>query len=173
MAYSTPPNFVTGQVVTETELDILSDDISFLARPPRCRVYNSADISHTTSGAEQAVTFNSERFDTDTMHSTSVNTSRLTFTTAGTYLIGATVEFASNATGHRALSLRVGGSTYVAAVKIPAISGATSQVTVMTAYAFTAGQYVELMAFQDSGGPLNLLGVGNFTPEFWATWQSL
>ncbi len=164
---------MAGAILTEAQLDILSDDITFLANPPKVRVYNSAAISHATNAAFQAVTFNSERFDTDTMHSTSVNTDRLTFTTAGTYLVGGCVQFANNGTGVRALRLRLGGATDIALVEQPVGGTDTHALEVSTLYAFTAGQYVTLDAFQSSGGALNMLAQPNSSPEFWAIWQSL
>ena len=165
MAYSAPPNFVAGAVLTEAQLDTLSDDITFLANPPRCRVYNSANISLTT-GVDTALTFNSERYDTDTMHSTAVNTSRITFTTAGTYDIKGHVSFAANATGQRTLLVRVDGATIIAVQKTDATAAGSVEVSVATEYAFTAGQYVELVASQNSGGALNVTAGGNYSPEF-------
>ena len=173
MAFSTPPNFVAGAVLTEANLDVLSDDISFLAGPPRCRVYNSANISIATSGVAQALTFNSERFDTDTMHSTAVNTSRITFTTGGTYLIGGCVAFATNATGSREIYVRLNGATVVGDTQVPANSAVATNLSVTTLYSVSAGDYAELYATQYSGGALDVVAVGNFTPEFWAIWQGL
>ena len=174
MPYSAPPNFTTGQIVTEANLDTLSDDITFLAGPPRTRVYNNANISHATSGTLQAVTFNSERYDTDTMHSTAVNTSRITFTTAGTYDVFGALDFDANATGYRQIAIRVGGATYIASVTVPTIgAGAPHQLVIATTYAFTAGQYVELMANQTSGAALNILASANYSPEFGATLRAV
>ena len=67
------------------------------------RVYNSTDFTHNSTGNWVAVTFDTERFDTDTIHSTSTNTSRLTINTGGKYLIGGAVTFTANATGQRQL----------------------------------------------------------------------
>jgi hypothetical protein len=50
-----------------------------------CRVYNSGN--QTISNATWTdLTFDSELYDTDTMHDTSSNTNRITFTTAGVYV---------------------------------------------------------------------------------------
>lgn len=174
MAYAVPTNFAAGAVLTEAQLDVLGNDIVFLANPPKCRVYNSAPISHVASGTVQAVTFDSERYDTDTMHSTSVNTSRITFTTAGTFAVFGNLAFAANATGFRAIELRLNGTTYIASIVIPAVGGGIpTRLGVYTEYAFTAGQYVELIANQTSGGALNLEQSGNAYPEFGARWVSL
>jgi hypothetical protein len=173
VSYSAPPNFTTGAIVTEAQLDTLSNDITFLANPPKARVYNSANIS-IPDVTDTALTFNSERFDTDTMHSTVSNTGRITFTTAGTYLVGATVEFAANATGRRHLHLRVNGSTYIAGERAPSATAAdTALLSVATLYAFSAADYVEVVVYQNSTAALNVTAAGNRSPEFWAIWQSL
>jgi len=85
--------------------------------PPRCRLTNSANISITTSGTAQALTFDTETYDVNGMHSTSVNTSRITVPSdgAGTYHITASVRFANNATGFREIQFRINGTTTIAA----------------------------------------------------------
>jgi hypothetical protein len=176
--YSTPPNFAAGAILTEANLDTLSDDISFLANPPTCHVYNSSTISHATSGAWQALTFNSERFDTDTMHSTSANTGRITFTTAGKYDAGGNVEFAASAVaGVRGLRILLNGVTELAKILVPAVTTGSNVTTLSVRlpapYQFAAGNYIELHAYQDTGGALNMTVVGNYAPSFGAIWRSL
>jgi hypothetical protein len=173
VAYATPPNFTTGAIVTESQLDTLSDDITFLANPPKCRVYNSANISVATSGVVQYLTFNSERFDTDSMHSTAVNTGRITFTTAGTYLVGANVQFASNATGFRDCFIRRNGTTSVAYTRMANAGATVCIVPVQCVAAFSAGDYIEIGVQQSSGGALNVEAATEYSPEAWAIWQSL
>jgi hypothetical protein len=134
--------------------------------PAQARVYNSAAIA-TTSGAVPALTFNSERYDTGGFHSTSVNTERLTAPTAGLYSIGATVRWEANAAGARQTFLRVNGTTIIDLDDrdIDAATNHTNKVN--TEYQLAAGDYVEVLVFQNSGGPLNVLATGNYTPEFW------
>jgi hypothetical protein len=138
-----------------------------LGRGVRARVYNSADIVLATA-ANTALTFNSERYDSDTLHSTSSNTSRLTVPYDGYYLIGGSVRFAANATGSRSISLVVSNTSSIAGQNTDNLGAATTvQLTVVAAYQLVAGDYVELFASQNSGGNLNVLAVGNLSPEFW------
>ena len=130
------------------------------------RVYNSANISIATSGTSQALTFNSERYDTDSIHDIGSNTSRLTIPSDGTYLITAHVQFGASATGARGLGIRLGGSTNIAWHTQPAAASGTTIVSLSTVYQFTATQYVELMAFQTSGGALNAEASADRSPEF-------
>jgi hypothetical protein len=129
------------------------------------RVYNSASISVANSTAT-ALTFDSERDDSDTIHDTGSNTGRLTCKTAGIYLIYGTVRFAANATGFRELSIRLNGSTFVAQNLVPAPSSGACDVAIAAAYTLALTDYVELVATQTSGGALNVIAAGNYSPEF-------
>jgi hypothetical protein len=170
VAWTTPKTWATNDSLGASTLNThLRDNLNFLYGRPCCRVFNNANISHTTSGALQALTFNSERFDTDTMHSTSSQTGRITFTTAGYYMVGGQVEFGASATGERGLAIRLGGTTTLISHNQDAIG--SDQLSVVTFYAFTAGQYVELLGYQTSGGALNMNFTSAYSPEFWAVFQ--
>lgn len=133
---------------------------------PNARVFNSGNIALTTAVAA-FLTFDSEHFDNGALHSTSVNTGRLTAPITGLYLIGAAVDFASNATGYRQLAVRVNGTTFIVADERPAVNGAATQITVETVYRLAAGEYAEVRCLQTSGGNLNVSAAGDFSPEFW------
>lgn len=129
------------------------------------RVFNSTTIS-VSNNTDTTLTFDSERWDTDGIHSTSSNTGRLTCVNRGKYLITGSVMFASNATGLRELYIYLNGTTGIAIQKIPAVSGTDSAVNISTVYDLAVNDYVELVAFQNSGGSLNVQAVGNISPEF-------
>lgn len=151
------------------------DNTTFLYSAPKVRVYNSANIS-VTSSTDTALTFDTERFDTDTMHSTSTNTSRITFTTAGTYLVGANVEWASDSTSYRELTLRLNGSTKIGSSVVQPSSSVVTRQTVTTVYAFqivsSVADYVEAVVRHVKGSALNVVAAGNYSPEFYAIWMS-
>lgn len=130
----------------------------------KARVYHSATQS-LTNATQTPLNFNSERFDTDTMHDTSTNNERLTCKTAGLYLIIANVGFASNVTGLRSLSLELNGALpYIAARNMS--SPGLARLQVVTMYQLAVNDYVRVVAFQDSGGALNTEQAGNYSPEF-------
>jgi hypothetical protein len=145
-----------------------------LGRPsnlvPNASLFHNTTQS-LTSGSATALNMNSERYDTQDGHSTSSNTSRYTIATPGTYLLGAAVEFAANATGDRRLALRLNGSTLVAEAATRATAAGTTRLTTSRAYRLVPGDYVEAVATQDSGGALN---TGSATTgaaqELSATW---
>jgi len=139
-----------------------------ILRSGGARVYNSTNVSHATSGTNQAVTFNTERYDDAEYHSTSSNTSRLTIAQPGRYRVGGCLAFAANATGVRYAQLRVNGTTYIAIQGSVSMGGAVATIlTVETDYEFAAADYVELVGYQDSGGALNMTASANYSPEFW------
>lgn len=173
MALNIPAAVTTLTTITKTWSDAIRDSLLWTATDaPCCRVYNSANISHTTSGTLQALTFDSERYDTGGCHSTSSNTSRITVPSGagGKWKIGGHILFASNATGYRQIAIRVNGSTYIASDVRPTASGIDLALSITTEYSASAGDYFELMANQTSGGALNVLVASAYSPEFWAEW---
>lgn len=130
------------------------------------RAYNSANIS-TTSGSDEVLTFNSERFNDSGMHNTSSNTSRLTAHVDDVYKIGCSVVFASNSTGYRQVILRLNGITNIGGDTRPAVNGQDTIINVNVTYQLAVGDYVEVLARQTSGGALNVRALGNTSPEFW------
>jgi hypothetical protein len=133
------------------------------------RVYNSANLSIPT-GANTALTFNSERQDSDpagAIHDTGSNTSRLTCKTPGVYAIWANVQFAANATGQRNAQIVLNGATAIGLALDPsATASQDSYLIVSTPYLLAANDYVEVHVFQNSGGNLNVIASGNVSPEF-------
>lgn len=78
------------------------------------RVYRSTTQS-ITSGAERTVSFDSERFDTDSYHEGVTNPSRITFPATGKYLVGANIGYgAANSGAGSYLAIKLGGSIYAA-----------------------------------------------------------
>ena len=173
-----PRTYVASENLTATILNGttgIKGPLDFLLSPPRCSLHQTSTTSMATSGSSQLILFDTEAYDTDTMHSTSVNTSRITSAATGLYLITASLSCASNSTGYRLMQIRknaagaVGSGTRVAAMSVPAVNGAT---TILQASAFvqlTSGDYVEMFGLQNSGGALaTVAGVGETT--FQAQW---
>lgn len=145
-------------------------------KPPFCHVYNSANISITTSGTAQALTFDSEVMDNGSMHSVVSNTGRINIPSggAGVYLIGGNCRFATNATGYRQLEIRANGTTTLDIVRLPTTGGATqTYVGITLLYPLADFDYLELLAAQTSGGALNAETVGTYGIQFWACWQAV
>jgi hypothetical protein len=170
MAWTTPRTWSTGETVTAAIMNAhVRDNLNFLYGAPACRAYHNA-AQATTTAVALALALNSERFDNDTMHDTSSNNSRITFTTAGRYVVTGSIEFASNATGVRTCQIRLGGATVIAGVNDVDVAASLCVLPVATVYSFSAAEYVELVATQTSGGNLNVNSSTNYSPEFSAHW---
>lgn len=136
-----------------------------LASQPAARAYHNAAQSIANSTVT-TLAFNSERFDTNTIHDTSSNNSRLTCQTAGRYQITANVEFASGGGNRRLVQILLNGATAIGRVDLAPQSGSASVYVVSTVYQLAVSDYVEVQVFQDSGGALNVTNTGNYSPEF-------
>ncbi len=130
------------------------------------RAYNSSAIS-LTNNAMTAISFDSEIYDTDTIHDTSTNTGRLTCKTAGVYLIVANIAFAAHNTGQRLLNIKHNGTTVLAEHAQPASNdGTATSMSLATIYPLEMNDYVELFVRQKSGGALDLVSAAHQSPEF-------
>lgn len=170
MPYVSPATVVSGTNISSTTFgNVVKADLDFLARPPACRVTKAA-LQSIPNNTVTAITFDTERFDTDTMHDTVTNNSRITFTTAGIYMVGGTLRYQSNATGYRNIVIRLNNGNNIAEDLKPIVAAIVTISSIATLYQFIAGDYVELCAEQTSGGALNVEKVNPDSPEFWATW---
>lgn len=91
-----------------------------------------------------AITFATEDVDTDAMHSTSVNTSRITVVTAGVYAVAA---FAKSADYNG-----VGGVYKNGSLVCPSSADGGGNVVVAAHLSLAAADYLELKVTQGSGG---------------------
>lgn len=135
---------------------------------PGCRITNTAGTSITNATDTVIPYAGTERFDTDSMHEGVTNPSRITFNTPGIYTVGATVDYATNTTGQRELYIRLNGATVLSTA---AANGSESArdgvVNVNMVYQFNAGDYIEFVTRQTSGGALALAS-GAGRNEAWA-----
>lgn len=114
-----------------------------------------------------ALAFNQERYDNGGFHSTVSNNTRLTAPVDGLYEIKGHIAFAAAANGRRGVTIRLNATTNLASQNdnLDAANQAC-QLSVAREYRLAAGDYVELMAYQNSGGPVNVDVDGNRSPEF-------
>jgi hypothetical protein len=157
MPFTTPKTWTTNEVVTAANMNThLRDNMAFVGSPPSCSVFNSGPQS-VPNASFTAMTANSERWDTDGMHSTVSNTARITATTAGRYTFNTTMTFTANATGARAIGYAVNGG---ATVQVQAHDNAGGSVNSVLSASFdlvlAATDFVEVQAWQPSGGNLNI-----------------
>jgi hypothetical protein len=169
-----PRTWAVGEKLTAARANTeIRDALDFLMNPPTARLTHSATQSATTS-TYTAHLFNTETFDTDGIHSTSVNTSRFTIVTTGKYRLSGAIGWAGNATGRRIQAWYKNG-VIISGGAIAAVATSASSIVLgaptITAQ-LTAGDYVELFGWQDSGGALNMnpgAGFDSFAEIQWVS----
>jgi len=125
---------------------------------PRAQIFRNSSQTIST-GVATAIQFDAENFDFGSMHSNSSNNTRLTISDAGTYLISGVVEFDNNATGTRSVSIRQDGSVTLASFRENGPDASSNElVNFSLIFRFVGTEYVEIVANQNSGGNLDLLG---------------
>lgn len=168
MAYTSPPTFSSGAVLTAAQAQILSDDITYLyglivtavpwhgVQAYRNGNQSIADVTRTL------VTLPSgENFDTDAFHSTVSSSSQLVLPTGlvtsglnAACIMQGYVEWASNSTGYRELRILKNG-TVNSETSIPAVTGTMGQ-QIGSVNSGIGTDYFEIDAYQNSGGSLNI-----------------
>lgn len=140
---------------------------------PACRLDKT--VAQTLSNASfTAITFGGESavgsYDNDSLHSISVNTSRITASKAGIYLVGGNLnyDFDGTSTGLRRIALRINGTDFLSHDYRDAGATGSNLLHICAPIPLNAGEYVELMGYQSSGGNLDILTQATF---FWATYQ--
>ena len=136
--------------------DQIRDNQVFLATPPYAHAYKAAAQSISDSSSTR-LTFDSERADTDTIHSTVTNTGRFTCVTAGYYEIFGAGNFAANSTGVRILQAYLNGASLDPFGDFEGTPNAlvVCQLSVSFAYPLAVNDYIEFFVYQSSGGALN------------------
>ena len=130
------------------------------------KVYNSLDIS-IPNNTETTITFDSETYDTDNIHSIVTNTDRLTCQTAGKYLIMALITWAtSNGTGRRQAFIYLNAAAIAIGRNDGLAQASPSAQLVATIHNLAVNDYVNFRCFQDSGGALNALAVSQYSVYF-------
>lgn len=166
MPWAAPRTWVTGELVTSTIMNahVRDELVALRDSAPAVTVYRNSNLS-LTNNTETVVTWSAAADDNDVMWAGGAPT-RLTCKTAGLFLGTSGVWFAANATGQRYGYLRKNGSGGVGNAGIKsAIRGANAAAASTTLelpffVQLAVNDYIELIVYQDSGGALNVIGVG-------------
>ena len=111
MSYSAPSTRSADYLVSHTVWNQdVKDNIIAIHDPPSVLVYHSTTQSIASGGV--ALAFNSEEYDSATLHSTSTNNSRLTASIAGVYLATVFLQINTATSGSHSVYIRVNGSGY-------------------------------------------------------------
>lgn len=137
--------------------------------------YNAGVQVIDISGTSEALTWDTEKFDTDGYHEGVTNPTRITVPDglSGYYQINCNMGWEANATGYRAAILRINGTTqFKIASAVASATASANSIGVSTVYflsdnAAAANDYIECLALQTSTTDLDVLdGVQEHHPIF-------
>lgn len=175
-----PASPFEGQTIYETDTDrtLTYNNTAWVSpsttfRPPMCRVYRAAALSHTGTGTFQTIAFDTESFtQTESGMWSSGTPTRVTPQTAGVYLVTANVNFNTNATGVRGLGLYKNGTVNPFAYQDAAGSASLSNGLFLSGTVnLSVGDYVQPLVFQNSGGNLAYVAGNGEQVSFSVTWM--
>lgn len=145
-------------------LALLESIKTALAKTPAVHVYRSTDQT-IPDATETAIIFSHSRFDYDGMWTIGAP-SRLTCKTPGVYIPTGGIAWESSPLGLRGVKIKLNGTTWVSRRMHGGLTGKYMGCT-SPPYLLEVGDYFELFASHiDTGGPLDVLSVGNTSPEF-------
>jgi len=137
---------------------------------PAARVTRSSAQAISDS-QNTSLAFDQERYDTAGVHDNATNNSRLTAPVPGIYAVTAQFPWGGSAgSGSRFAGLMKNGSTLIA--RSQELPGDDDE-NITTQVRLVAGDYVEVLVLQTSGGSLNVAANGlaqQITPEFSMSW---
>ena len=126
----------------------------------RCQRLGPQSIPHYT---ETALLWDVENYDTDFLHSTSVNPSRITAPVKGAYAFDVAASFASNGTGVRYICLIINGTNKFSETQVLGSAADNAYLQLSDTLYLDSGDYVEAFVYQNSGGSLDVrAGVHTF-----------
>lgn len=162
--YGTVTTFTAGSVLTAAQLNVASTAVNNLVSPAVCRVTRGTtqSIANTT---DTFVTWPTKVIDTDGMFT--ANDDKITIQTAGVYICTASLSYAANATGARAIFIAkspTNASNYSSFFAGNQVGGNLGTIDTYLAasgiISCVAGDTIKLYTYQNCGGALN---AGNTT----------
>jgi hypothetical protein len=136
-----------------------------------CVLHNSANISISNSG-NTTLTWDTEDLDSDTMHDTGTNPSRLIFKTAGTYIVGYKLYFAAVSGYYFNAYTALNGDTtnYIHRALLDQSAAASASIAIDTSFIrqFALNDYIEVVCTQNYSSARNVLHQSHYSPYFYA-----
>ena len=156
-------------ILAGTDFSVAAESAVTLNRPS-CKLFRSAALSIANGGSPSVISWDGEAWDTQSVHSTGTSPSRISILNTGKGQVSGHIKYAANATGSRGVMIRKNsagssaGGTLLHEILLQAVAtgGHATSVPYIVEDSFTAGDYVEVFAYQNSGGSLGLVvGVEN------------
>lgn len=162
------------------DMQRLASDVDSLLTPiktkPRFHLVQTGTAQNIANAVATAVTFNTEVYDTANGHDTVTNTTRYTVPTGlgGLWLIGGKMSWDGNTTGRRIGWFLVNAVSIVPGsyISVPPAATATLMPMETVPVVLSAGDYIELIQQQDSGGTRTTFNGGSDSGAcFWGIRQ--
>lgn len=156
MTVPTAYTWTVGELLTASKLNsYLRDAIAFLLSPPygAFQRTTSLSIANTTT---TNVGWDLEVADTDGAHSTVTNSDRFTCQTAGLYENVVAIPWVGNATGVREINFGVNGVSSYAGSRLVPTAAVSFVNSASKPLPLSVGDYVNVKAWQSSGGALSI-----------------
>ena len=140
--------------------DTVRDDIEGLAKPPGCVVVQAGSVSIANETLTNVEFGAADERDTDGFHDVLTDNEKLTVPAGlgGWYNLSGFCSWAANDTGRRYFAFSVNASTYYELWDTSATAGASNPTRVNGSVDvfLNAGDYVQVIVYQQSGAPLSL-----------------
>jgi hypothetical protein len=166
-----PWPFVDDELVAAADLNPLLDNLQFLGSKPSVGVHvTPPTISDSTL---TVIDWDNEDWKTVTsMHTNGSHPERLVVPYDALYEVFADVVFEAAASGVRRVDLVLNGTTTLATAAVPSCGASDdTPVHLRFAGAFSAADYLTVLAYQTSGGDVALSAAPASTAELtWANW---
>lgn len=117
----------------------------------KVQVSNSANQTIVT-GVAQALNWDTDNYDTNAMHDTGANFSKITIATAGYYTITGLARWDGSTLGFTEAYFKKNGTTTLAYSDYPSSSVANVTHTLTMSVSLAVGDYIEFWVLQNSGG---------------------
>jgi hypothetical protein len=148
----------TGDVLTATNYNLVQTTLNNHTVPPMCKATKNA-VQSITNVTTTMITFQTEDYDTDAMHDTTTNTSRITISTAGVYTVTGFILSAASVAAYNYLYIYKNGSALPSNTGLMAGTkdGANAIISQITAtLSLAATDYVELAFYHNGAGAINV-----------------
>lgn len=161
MAAPVPSTFYAGQRWRAADVNAqIRDNLNWAMAAKVCRVQRAGSQAIASGGDGDAILFTTEDFDPYGWHNNSVYPNLIVPNIAGYYQIHASLEFVANATGHRRAIISAhsfgAGPYWMASTSAVGHASIRPMLAVSTVvYLNGSDDYVQLIAYQDSGSNLN------------------
>ena len=130
------------------------------------RANSSAGLTIPTA-TPTALAFNQSSYQNNQLiHNAAVSNTKFTAQRDGMYFISGHIQWPiNNIIGYRKLMIQVDGASIIASTSLPGDAVLTQDQSISTGVYLFAGQYIEIIADQTSGGNLIIPAVVNYSPE--------